>query len=77
MIALMLISITSLWTADNEAFLTHAKPGNWEYVGYTERLPGAQTDGSYALTAQTQGKTFILFKQRPKVREVADMDISE
>ena len=73
----LLISITSLWTADNQAFLTQATPGNWEYVGYTERQPGEQADGAYALTAQTHGKTFILFKQRPKVREVVDMDISE
>jgi len=77
MIALMLISITSLWTADNEAFLTNTSPGDWEYVGYTERQPGEQADGAYALTAKSQGKTFILFKQRPKLREVADRDISE
>ena len=77
MIELLLISLTSLWTADNHAFIDRAQAGNWEYVGYTERQPGPQADGAYALTAQSQGNTFILFKQRVKEREVADKGVWE
>ncbi len=77
MIELLLLSLTSLWTADNHEFIDRATATNWEYVGYTERQSGPQPDGAYALTADSHGNTFILFKQRPKMREVVDMDLSE
>ena len=77
MIELLLISLTSLWGADNHAFLEKATINNWEYVGYTERQAGQQTGGGYALTASVDGKSYILFKQRRPERQVADRQYSE
>ncbi len=77
MIELILISLTSLWSADNHAFLEKASTTNWEYVGYTARQSGPQPDGAYALTANVDGKSYILFKQRPSRQQVAYRHLSE
>jgi hypothetical protein len=77
MIELMVVTLLSLWTADNQEFLTKAPFSGWQYVGYTETQPGPQTDGSVVLTAEQQGRTFILFKQKPNVQQVADRHMAE
>jgi len=65
MFAFILIPLALLWTADDHPFLERVTKADWEYVGYTERKPGLQPSGSYALTLESDGKTFILFKQKP------------
>lgn len=77
MIELLLVSLTSLWGADNHEFLERTSMQNWEYVGYTERHNGRQPDGSYALAASVDGKSYILFKQRRSTAAVPDQHFSE
>ena len=64
MFAFILFPLAVLWAADDHEFLERVTNADWEYVGYTERKPGLQPNGSYALTLESEGKTFILFKQR-------------
>jgi hypothetical protein len=77
MIELLLVSLTSLWGADNREFLERTSLNDWEYVGYTERDKGQQRDGSYALTASVDGNSYILFKQRSPVIQSNDQHFSE
>lgn len=63
MFAFILFPLALIWAADDHEFLERVTDADWEYVGYTERTPGLQPDGSYALTLESDGRTFILFKQ--------------
>ena len=65
MFAFILVPLALLWGADNQEFLEKVTDADWQYVGYTERSPGPQADGSYALTLEVEGKAYILFKQHP------------
>ncbi len=65
MFVLFLAPGVLLWTADNHEFLDRVTGAEWEYVGVQERVHGPQPDGSFALTMETDGKSFILFKQKP------------
>jgi len=72
MFALILIPVALFWTADNNAYLDKMTDARWDYLGYTERAAGPAADGSQALTLDMDGKTFILFKQRPVAPAVAE-----
>lgn len=61
----LFVPMTLLWGADNREFLEKMTDADWQYVGFTERSPGLQADGSYALTLEVEGKDYILFKQHP------------
>ena len=61
----ILFPLALLWGAGNGEFLEKVTDADWQYVGYTERSPGLQADGSYALTLEVEGESYILFKQRP------------
>ncbi len=77
MFVLFLAPFVLLWTADNHEFLDRVTGAEWEYVGVQERAPGPQPDGSYALTMESEGKTFILFKQKPLERKTRLAGLSE
>ncbi len=77
MFALIFVPFMLLWTADNHEFFEMMTEAEWEYVAYQERVPGPQPDGSYAVTLESDGKTFILFKQRPLEKEVQLAGVSE
>ena len=64
MFAFIIVPLALLWAADDHEFLERVTDADWEYVGYTDRTPGLQPDGSYALTLESEGKAFILFKQQ-------------
>ena len=65
MFALFLAPFIFFWTADNHEYLQRVTGADWQYVGVRERAHGHQSDGSYALTLEVDGKSFILFKQKP------------
>ena len=65
MFALLLAPFAALWSVDNSEFLQKMSSAEWEYVGVQERQNGAQKDGSAAMTVEVDGRSFILFKQRP------------
>ncbi len=77
MFALIFVPFMLLWTADNHEFLEMMTEAEWEYVAYQERAPGPQPGGSYAVTLESDGKTFILFKQRPLEKKVQLAGVSE
>ncbi len=77
MFVLFLAPFLLLWSADNHEFLDRVTGADWEYVGVRERAPGPQPDGSYALTMESDGKTFILFKQKPLAKETNLAGLSE
>ena len=77
MFAFIFAPLVFLWTADNHEFLGHVTDAEWEYVGIHERAPGPQADGSYALTMQSGGKPFIIFKQKPLHKETQLAGIAE
>lgn len=77
MFVLFLAPFVLLWTADNHEFLDRVTGAEWEYVGVRERAPGLQPDDSYALTMESDGKTFILFKQKPLERKTRLAGLSE
>ena len=77
MFVLFLAPFLLLWSADNHEFLDRVTGADWEYVGVRERAPGPQPDGSYALTMESDGKTFILFKQKPLERKTRLAGLSE
>ncbi len=77
MFAFILAPFVFLWTVDNSEFLEKVTDADWQYVGYQERTPGPQPDGSYAVTLEVDGKPFILFKQDPRERATHLAGISE
>ncbi len=77
MFALFLVPLVLLWSADNHEFLDRVTSADWDYVGVRERAPGPQPDGSYALTMESDGKTFILFQQKPLEKETDLAGLSE
>ena len=70
MVVFILAPFVFLWTADNNEFLEKVTDADWEYIGYQDPPPGPQPDGSYAVTFEVDGKTFVLFKQRPLEKRV-------
>ena len=77
MVAFILAPFVLLWTVDNQEFFEKMTDAEWNYVGYQERTPGPQPDGSYALTLESDGKTFILYKQQWPEREISLAGIAE
>lgn len=71
MFAFIFVPLAILWSANDHPFLERVSGADWEYVGYVERKPGLQQNGSYTLTLESEGKTFILFKQQPLEQEYA------
>lgn len=63
--ALIIIPVALFWTLEHEDYLDRVTAAPWEYVGVQERPTGGPADGSAALIAQTETKTFILFKRKP------------
>lgn len=72
MFALFLASFMFLWTADNHEYLSRVTGADWEYVGVQNRTHGHQPDGSFALTMKSDGRRFILFKQKARLTERAN-----
>lgn len=75
MVALILVPFLVLTAVDNDDFLARVTDAEWRFVGIQHRQSGIQDDGSVALPLQTDGKSYILFKQRslPSVaRDIAD-----
>ena len=65
MFAIFLVPMALMWAADNSQFLSKVTDAPWEYVGHRERAQGPAPDGSWAVSASQDGKSYILFKQQP------------
>jgi len=70
---LILLPVLMFGAIDNNEFLVRVTDAEWRYVGPTERQSGRQADGSMALTVAADGKSYILFKQRPMATEPTDI----